>query len=497
MSGYQTIPRKYRPQRFADVVGHEAIVATLKNALTMNRIGQAYLFCGQRGTGKTSFARLFAKALNCKALQEDGEPCNQCTSCKEILENRSLDIIEIDGASNRGIDDVRQIMETVGYAPSSGKYKIYIIDEVHMLTKEAFNALLKTLEEPPATVKFFFATTEPHKVPATIASRCQRFDLGRLPPQTISLKLRRIATDLKLDIEEAALEQIAALSEGSMRDAEAMLDQLICFAPPPTTLAMAREAFGLLPHHFFFALDAAIHSGSPEQGLKLAAELFSQGKDIHATIDGLLEHFRTHLLQQMHGQPTLLTPEQKNHYRTQAHSKEKCLNYLDLLIDWQQRLSKTPFKRVHIEMLLISLIRLRKRIPLEELVERLVQLEHDVKETETPQPAPNLEPPPPEPVEVFEEPVAKLSEKIDHFRAGTIRDEEVADKERAEPRNFATSSEEKIIVSDSIEAKVRVTEEQTSKNSDAAEQNQSKAHRYDTLLRFAAVELEGTVKTKR
>ena len=180
MDNYQIISRKYRPQNFHDVVGQNPIIQTLINALKKGRLAQAYLFCGSRGTGKTTLARILAKALNCKNLREDYEPCNTCTSCMEIASSRSLDVMEIDGASNRGIDDIRKLNETVGYAASSGKYKIYIIDEVHMLTKEAFNALLKTLEEPPKNTKFFFATTEPHKVLPTIMSRCQRFDLRRI-----------------------------------------------------------------------------------------------------------------------------------------------------------------------------------------------------------------------------------------------------------------------------------------------------------------------------
>ena len=185
---YQIIPRKYRPQAFSSIIGQEAIVITLKNAIRLKRLAHAYLFSGSKGTGKTTLARLFAKALNCKHLDQDGEPCNQCPSCLEITSGHSLDVLEIDGASNRGIDDIRQINETIGYAPASGEYKIYIIDEVHMLTKEAFNALLKTLEEPPPHVKFFFATTEPHKVLPTILSRCQRFDLNRIPEEAMQQK---------------------------------------------------------------------------------------------------------------------------------------------------------------------------------------------------------------------------------------------------------------------------------------------------------------------
>ena len=213
MADYQVIARKYRPQTFADVLGQSPIVTTLKNAIKKNRLAHAYLFCGSRGTGKTTLARVFAKALNCLQPTQDGEPCNQCTSCRGIVSGSSMDVLEIDGASNRGIEDIRQINETVGYATSSGKYKIYIIDEVHMLTKEAFNALLKTLEEPPAKVLFFFATTEPHKVLPTILSRCQRFNLSRISPQLIVNKLARIAKDLNAVAEEEALHMIATRAE--------------------------------------------------------------------------------------------------------------------------------------------------------------------------------------------------------------------------------------------------------------------------------------------
>src|SRR3989344_5068218 len=227
---YQVIARKYRPQSFSDVVGQGPAVTTLKNAIRFDKVAHAYLFCGSRGVGKTTLARLFAKALNCSSPTSDLEPCNECPSCVEITSGQSLDVIEIDGASNRGIDDIRQINETVGYAPALGKYKIYIIDEVHMLKKEAFNALLKTLEEPPEKAKFFFATSEPHKGLPTIISRCQRFDLARIQPSLIASKLGSIARDLNRDVEPAALHLIASFAEGSLRDAESLFDQILCFA---------------------------------------------------------------------------------------------------------------------------------------------------------------------------------------------------------------------------------------------------------------------------
>src|SRR5579859_1255786 len=214
---YQVIARKYRPQRFSDVVGQEHVTQTLSRAIEQKRIAHAYLFCGPRGTGKTTIARIFAKCLNCtdgpRADFSEDDP-----RCREITEGRSLDVLEIDGASNRGIEEIRELRETVKYAPSSSRFKIYIIDEVHMLTKEAFNALLKTLEEPPAHVKFMFATTEPEKVLPTILSRCQRFDLRRIPSALIVSHLATIATKEKVKIEPAALEAIARGADGGMRD---------------------------------------------------------------------------------------------------------------------------------------------------------------------------------------------------------------------------------------------------------------------------------------
>src|SRR5213082_4211191 len=219
---YQVIARKYRPQKFADVVGQEHVTQTLRHAIEQNRIAHAYLFCGPRGTGKTTIARIFAKALNCtggpKADFDDADP-----RCREIAEGRSLDVFEIDGASNRGIEEIRELRDTVKYAPSASKRKIYIIDEVHMLTKEAFNALLKTLEEPPAHVKFMFATTEPEKVLPTILSHCQRFDLRRIPAALITKHLAHISKKEKVKIDAEALYAIARGADGGMRDAESTL----------------------------------------------------------------------------------------------------------------------------------------------------------------------------------------------------------------------------------------------------------------------------------
>src|SRR5439155_2088974 len=260
---YQVIARKYRPQRFADVVGQEHVTQTLANAVAQHRIAHAYLFCGPRGTGKTTIARIFAKCLNCtggpKADFDENDP-----RCQEITEGRSMDVLEIDGASNNGVEQVRELRETCKYAPASSKFKIYIIDEVHMLSTAAFNALLKTLEEPPEHVKFMFATTEPEKVLPTILSRCQRFDLRRIPVKLITQHLGEIAGKENVKIEPAALYAIARGAEGCMRDAESALDQLISFCGENVTEEDVLSMFGLTAQGQIFSLASAILKGESE-----------------------------------------------------------------------------------------------------------------------------------------------------------------------------------------------------------------------------------------
>src|SRR5882762_788909 len=295
---YQVIARKYRPQRFADVVGQEHVTQTLSNAITQNRIAHAYLFCGPRGTGKTTIARIFAKCLNCtggpKVDFSDDDP-----RCQEITEGRSIDVLEIDGASNNGVEQVRELRETVKYAPASSKFKIYIIDEVHMLSTAAFNALLKTLEEPPEHVKFMFATTDPEKVLPTILSRCQRFDLRRIPVSLISKHLTQIAKKEGVKIAPAALHAIARGAEGAMRDAESTLDQLISFCgehiEEPDVLSM----FGLTAQGQLLELSRAVLAGEIEGALRQLNDLSSQGKDLGRLLGDLLSHFRNLLIFQI------------------------------------------------------------------------------------------------------------------------------------------------------------------------------------------------------
>ncbi len=368
-SHYQALARVYRPKRFQEVIGQEAIITTLQNAHRQNRLAHAYLFSGPRGTGKTTIARLLAKLLNCPKQEE--EPCNECSSCKEIGRGSSLDVLEIDGASNRGIDDVRQINETVGYA-SSGAYKIYIIDEVHMLTKEAFNALLKTLEEPPPKVKFFFATTEPHKIPATIISRCQRFELRRISEEDIVAKLQREMKDLKATIDEAALQLIAKAARGSLRDAESLLDQVLSFGA--NTEGGVSEVLGLAPSSLFAKLDQAIASGDLQVPFALAEELEQKGTNLSQFFTALIEHYRQQLITALQQSST---------------DKDHLLNLLDDLLETQERLKTAPVKRIVIEMALTRVVRCKQKLPLDALVQRLTDLEARLTSKPKPTPPPS------------------------------------------------------------------------------------------------------------
>ncbi len=288
---YLPFARKWRPQNFDDVVGQEHITTTLKNAISMERVHHAYLFTGPRGIGKTSTARILSKALNCEKGSAPA-PCNKCASCQEIKNSSSMDVMEIDGASNRGIDEIRNLRESVKFSPSRGRFKIYIIDEVHMLTTEAFNALLKTLEEPPAHVKFIFATTEPHKLPATILSRCQRFDFRRIPNKEIVTKLKEITKEEKLNIEEDVFLYIAKAAGGSMRDAESVLDQISSFSKGKITLQDVVESLGLIEQETLFHTADIVINKDTKEAIQLVGGILNSGKDAKQFLFELLEHFR-------------------------------------------------------------------------------------------------------------------------------------------------------------------------------------------------------------
>ena len=287
---YIVLARKWRPQGFDDLIGQEAVVRTFKNALSGEKIAHAYLFSGPRGVGKTSSARILAKALNCEQ-SADSEPCGKCPSCRAITESSSVDVFEIDGASNTSVDSVRELRETVKYAPSGGRYKIYIIDEVHMLSTAAFNALLKTLEEPPPHVIFIFATTEPKKIPATILSRCQHHAFRRVPKNKIQNQLRKIADTEKINIQETALEMIAKAADGSMRDALTLLDQAYSFSNDITEKEL-QILLGLPETEIITNLSESILSGDISRTLSIIKELTERGSDLRQLTRELVEHFR-------------------------------------------------------------------------------------------------------------------------------------------------------------------------------------------------------------
>jgi len=400
MSQHRALARRYRPNTFGEVLGQDAIVTTLRNAIQYERLAQAYLFSGSHGTGKTTLARVLAKALNCSSKSDHHEPCNECSSCKEITAGNSLDVLEIDGASHRGIEDIRKINDTVAYRTSSGNYKIYIIDEVHMLTKEAFNALLKTLEEPPAGVKFFFATTEPHKVLPTILSRCQQFNLNRISQETIVEKLKHIANDLKVTTSEEALRMIASRADGGLRDAESLLDQILAFHEGEITIDSVSSVLGMMSRDSFFALDQAGKKGDLAYAFNLAHQVFSQGKDLVHYIESLTQHFRNLLLVKVSGKdiPFLsLSDTERKKYEESAklYRQEQCLDLLDYLIEAQNQVRFMPSGRIALEAILLHIIRSHKRLPVDFLVKRLFELEKNLATLpDTPFPSQSLSPKP-------------------------------------------------------------------------------------------------------
>lgn len=383
---YEVIARKYRPQRFEDVVGQSHISETLSHAIEQNRVAHAYLFVGPRGTGKTTSARIFAKALNC----EKGptiSPCNECNICKEITAGSSLDVLEIDGASNNGVDSVREIRENAKFAPNQARFKIYIIDEVHMLSIGAFNALLKTLEEPPPQVKFIFATTEPQKVPATILSRVQRFDFRKISIAEIVARLRYICEQEGVTAEEAALLAIARGAQGGMRDAQSALDQLISFCGKDLTEENVLSVFGLVSQQHIEALAGAVLQGDVGEILA-AIDAFDQtGKDLERVLLDLLQHLRNILVvayAQDNSVLSDLTEGQRAVIEEQVRlvSPARVSELLEVLIEAESRVKFSLSKRTMLETSLIKAARTSQYATLDEVLQQIDELKSAVPASE-------------------------------------------------------------------------------------------------------------------
>ncbi|TMQ59638.1 MAG: DNA polymerase III subunit gamma/tau [Candidatus Eisenbacteria bacterium] len=375
------LARKYRPQRFADLVGQDPIRSTLEQAVAKNRVAHAYLFAGPRGSGKTTTARLIAKALNCeRRAPGESEPCNQCGSCTEITAGTSLDVLEIDGASNRGIEEIRNLRENVKYTASGGRFKVYIIDEAHQLTDYAWNALLKTLEEPPEHVRFVFCTTEPLEVPDTIASRCQVFEFRRLRSEELVKHLLDVARKEAVPLAEDAAALIARASEGSVRDALGRLDQALALSPEEVTAATVAQALGLAGLDAYFDLGEALGRRDPKLALQVMDRLHDRGMDVEEIADGLSHHLRQLLLLAV--DPSLeklvdAAPSDRDRYAAQA--KEFRPTDLDtmlgLLLETRGALRRAEAPRILLEVALVELCTLPTAARIEDLIRRLGDLE--------------------------------------------------------------------------------------------------------------------------
>jgi DNA polymerase III subunit gamma/tau len=374
---YQVFARKYRPQTFDDLVGQTHVTRTLKNAVEQNRLAHAYLFVGPRGIGKTSTARILAKALNC-VNGPTVTPCGVCDSCKEIAGGNSLDVLEIDGASNNGVEQVRELRDNVRYAPSKGRFKIYIIDEVHMLTSAAFNALLKTLEEPPAHVKFIFATTEPQKVLPTILSRCQRFDLHRIPANLIAQHLQFIAGKEKITLDPAAAHAIAKGADGGLRDAESMLDQLVAFCGDNIAEPDVLSVFGFTSEQTVAQFTESILRGETPEALELLHAEADNGKDVMKLMSDLISYLRDLLVGKVKPEALAddLNPDLQKSLETQAGliETDRLLELIDQFAAAEGRMKWAPNKRLHFEVAVIKAIQTLNQVTLNEVIENLAAL---------------------------------------------------------------------------------------------------------------------------
>jgi DNA polymerase-3 subunit gamma/tau len=381
---YLVLARKWRPKYFDDVVGQQHVARTLKNSIEQDRVAHAYLFCGSRGVGKTSTARILAKALNCENGPQ-ARPCYNCTACREIHEGQSVDVFEIDGASNRGINEIRELREGVRYAPSGNRYKIYIIDEVHMLTTEAFNALLKTLEEPPDHAHFIFATTEPQKIPVTILSRCQRFDFKRISQSDIVDHLRMLCDQEDIEAEKAALQLIARQANGGMRDAMSLLDQVISFAGDSIDEAQVAQILGVANRKHLFELSDSVLKQDSEGALMTLDEVNRYGYDLQQFASELVSHFRDLVVTRVVQDPsrvTNLTESELESAKDQVRDIEPNLlhRYFSVMAEGAQEMTRSPYPKLIFEMTLVRMAGLEPLVGLDLLVDRLGSLESTLED---------------------------------------------------------------------------------------------------------------------
>lgn len=359
MAAYRALYRKWRPMKFEDLVGQRHVSDTLRGAVVSGRIAHAYLFCGTRGTGKTSAAKIFSRAVNCQS-PENGEPCNKCETCKGILNGTILDVYEMDAASNRGVESIREIREEVIYAPVGCKYKVYIIDEVHMLTTEAFNALLKTLEEPPEHTIFILATTDPNKLPQTVLSRCQRFDFRRIGTDDIVRRISRIAEAEGIDITPDAAELVAELGDGSMRDAISTLDRCAAFGGEKLTTERVGEITGIIGSKRLFDIADAVAKDSAKDALAVSGEVLNAGKEAQFLLENLIEHFRALLICKSTDKPAAMlekTEQAAERYSKQAekYSSERILYSIKALSDCLAQAKWLSKPRIAVETAMVKL----------------------------------------------------------------------------------------------------------------------------------------------